>query len=287
MTIDNFNHLSFLDKIFGIRAIGLILYGALPSNLALLGAFEIKMIPISSSTSFFILLSSFLPIFITFLLIRSRNSEWYLTTDYHNLRSLIITLTILFIATSIIGISGIINNKYIFGIPTSLSWIEWTGIVESFLLAVVSLIISSTFFVTALTKEVNLPGLPSPDFVKLMKELKFNMRQMKKDKIWEDYVDLDDSFINLMRNISQCLNQITTITGNKIAKNSLVPIFRDVMNMIDVVEKIKASSNDESKEILWKTYFSDFQNLSDDQKTRRTQDYQKYSSIERLKKLKL
>lgn len=282
------NYLISLDKIFGLRAWGLILYGALPSNLALLGALEVKIGQINAILPFFFIPASILPIFLTFMLIRDRHREWYLTTDFHNLRSAITTIIILILATLIIGISGIIHNRYSIVIPKSWNYNEWTAIAESFLLAVVSLVISTTFFVAALTKEVKLPGLPSADFVKLMTSLRNNLRKLRSSDIWKECIHLDDNkLIDLAKTIKQDLDQATTSTGNYLAKESLKPIYEDMTNLINVLEENRGSSNNPSKLIQWKIYFADFQALSDDQKTRRSSNKEKFASIERLKRLKL
>lgn len=50
---------SLLDLIFGIRAWGLILYGTLPANLALLGTLEVKLGKVDDLKYFLIPVASF------------------------------------------------------------------------------------------------------------------------------------------------------------------------------------------------------------------------------------
>src|SRR5262252_5985692 len=139
------------DLVFGLRGWGLVLYGVLPANLALLGMLEIKLSNLANLLPFIVPVV-FLPLATTFLLIRSRHKDWYLTTRLLNIRSLIVTGIIVLLATLISGVSGIIHGRY------ALSWAmlgsrqHLTTIAESFLLAVGSLVLTSTLFLTILTR---------------------------------------------------------------------------------------------------------------------------------------
>lgn len=280
------DYLIKLDNIIGLRAWGLILYGALPSNLALLGALEVKIDQINDLSLFYFIMASILPILVIFMLIKDRHREWYLTTDLLNLRSAITTIIILILATSISGISGIIHNRYIVGIPHSWNWNEWIAIAESFLLAIVSLVISTTFFIAALSKEVDLPGLPSKAFTELMTKLHIDMRKMKRSKIWGEYIPLDDELINLIETIKQDLDKVNSI-GNYLAKESLKQTCYDIINLINVLNTIKYSINENSAQYNWKIYFADDQLLSNEEKKYRysNSNQEKFKSIENLRNL--
>src|SRR5438552_16300139 len=93
--------LELLDQLLGLRSWGLILYGALPASLSLLGILDVKVGSLDKLLP--ILLVSLLPLSLTFLLIRARQRDWYLTTDYLNLRSSITTFLIVVSATLISG----------------------------------------------------------------------------------------------------------------------------------------------------------------------------------------
>lgn len=278
-----FDYQMFLDRIFGLRAWGLILYGALPANLALLGAIEIKISSANEQLPFLLIPATILPILLIFILIRDRHREWYLTTDSLNLRSVIVSITILFVAMIICGISGIIHNNYIIGLPDNWNFNEWTAIVESFLLAVASLVLSSTLFITALKKEVDLPGLPSSDFVELIAKLRKNMRKMKGSKIWKEYIPLDDNgFIKLIEEIKIDIESANTYTGNNLSKRELRAICNDFENLLFIVNNINDSVI-ELKQKEWEKYFGNF-NPSDNRNEWR--DENKFNSINKLKELK-
>lgn len=277
-----------LDNIFGFRGWGLILYGALPSNLALLGVSEVKIEKINEFSPFFFILASILPIFLIFMLIRERHREWYLTKDLLTIRSGLVTFFILLLSSLISGISGIIHNRYIIGLPQSLNWNEWTAITESFLMAAVSLVISSALFMTTLTNESNLPGLPTIEFVNFMKELQKDMRHMMRNEIWEKYVNLnDEKFISSVYKIKQNLNQARNYTGNQLAKESLEPIEEDINNLFNVLNEIKGKGSEDSSKIIWGIYFAELNVISHNQRNQRLKNEKKFNSIERLKRLNL
>ena len=229
--------ISLVDQVIGLRAWGLIFYGALPANLAFLGALKVK---IGSEISPFFLIAGFLPVFLTYMLIRAKYRQWYLTTKFLNLRSAITTVIILGLASSICGSSGIIHGNYSLGIPEGLAWNEWSAVAESFLMAVVSLVVSSTFFMAAITKNIDLPGLPSADFVQLMTQIRRYLRAIKRSDIWRKYVSLDDNvLINLCAKTTQAIDQTAGYMGNRFAKKSFEPIRRDIAELGDALERIR------------------------------------------------
>lgn len=275
-----------LDEFFGLRAWGLILYGALPSNLALLGVLEVKIGVIQGIVPlFFIIIASILPIFLIFLLIRDRHKKWYLTRNFLNIRSAITTIMILILATLIAGMSGLIHNRYTIGIPQSWNWSEWSAITESFLLAVASLVVSTTFFITALTEKTDLPGLPSSEFVKTIAKVRINMKKIKNGDFWNNSSRLDiKEQIKLAKEIKQYLDEIN-LMENYIIKESSMQTYEDIIYLIKVLEEIRDDSNDESVQLTWNRYFGT--NLPPDQITRRSLNKEKFDSVRRLKTLNL
>ena len=215
-----------LDNIICLRAWGFILYGALPANLALLGVLKIE---IGTGSKLLLLPASILPIVITFLLIRSRHRDWYLTANYLNLRSAVSTLIVLVLAATICRISVSIRDN------SNFADFFRKGVIESFLLAVVSLVVSSTLFMTVLTKDPKLPGLPSSDFVKLMKRIRSDLRKIKGSAIWEEYISLeDDELVDLAKEIKKDMDQAAVCTGNYLAKRELGPVREDI-TMLSIV----------------------------------------------------
>lgn len=276
-----------LDEIFGLRAWGLILYWVLPSNLALLGILDVKIGQIYGILPFFyIVIASILPIFLIFMFIRDRQKEWYLTADFLNRRSFITTFMILMLATFISGVSGLIQDKYSIGLPQSLDWNEWTAIVESFLFAVASLVISTTFFITTLTKKINLPGLPSVEFVEAVTKVRNNIKKIRDSNIWKDISNMEvNETLNLTKEVELKLTEAMGLTENCLIKESFSPIYRDVKNLTRVLEEIRDNSNPTSKKITWNIYFGSV--ISDNESTRRLSNIEIYNSIEQLKLLNL
>jgi len=282
----------FLDKIFGIRAFGLIFYGVLPSILFLIGVLEVKIYHINESALFFIIVPIILIIIFIFLLIKNRLKGFYLTTDFLNICSIMITTITLLISTVIFGLSGVIQGKYVFVIPHN--WNESMDLLKSgphfepFLLAIASLLIASTLFFTVVTKEVNLPALPPVKFVKLIIEIQDNMKLLKSDPIWKEYVSMeDDKLIYLANKIEYLLSQAINIKINFNFQKSLKPVHDDIINFIDVLESVKYNANDKLKKETWEIYFANIISLSPDQKTRRERNNEICNSINRIKGLKL
>ena len=292
--VKKLNVLVMLDKIFGFRAWGLILYGALPSCLALLGVSKgkVEFTDIGNSLPIFSI-ASILPIAITFLLIRARHRNWYLTADFLNVRSAISTFVILILATLICCVSVIIhsgNNG-----ESNIELLEYFKPEElgkiapqAYLLAVVSLVISSTLFITVLTRNINLPGLPSDEFVKLLGKIRINMRKIMGSKVWKEYFSLDDNKLTkLAKEIKDDMDQAAVCTGNYLAKKSLEPIKEDIINLINIFGEIRSSGTNEAQKIKWECYFEKPENLSSADKSFRLSQKNQIASLERLKKLRL
>ncbi|MCD4803875.1 MAG: hypothetical protein K8R16_13135 [Anaerolineales bacterium] len=286
------NNIIFLDKIFGIRAFGLIFYGVLPSILFLIGVLEVKIYNTIESAQFFIIIP-IIPIAIfIFSLIRNRLKGFYLTTDFLNIRSIMITAITLLISTVIFGLSGVIQGKYVFVIPHN--WNESMDLLKSgpnfepFLLAIASLLIASTLFFTVVTKEVNLPALPPVKFVKLIIEVQDNMKLLKSNPIWNECVSMeDDKLINLANKIEYLLDQAINIKISFDLQNSLKPVHDDITNFIKVLKYVKYSANEKLKKETWEIYFTNIKSLSSEQKMRRDCENENCNSINRIKGLKL
>lgn len=286
------DNIIFLDKIFGIRAFGLIFYGVLPSILFLIGVLEVKIYHINESAQIFIIVPILLITIFIVLLIKNRLKGFYLTTDFLNIRSIMITTITLLISTVIFGISGVLQDKYVFVIPHN--WNKCMNILKSepnfepFLLAVASLLIASTLFFTVVTKEVNLPALPPVKFVKLITEVRDNIKLLKNNPIWKEYVSMEDNkLIDLANKIEDLLNQAINIKISFGFQKSLKPVHDDIINFINVLEDVKHNANEESKKKTWEIYFANIILLSPDQKKRRERKNEICNSINRIKGLKL
>jgi len=286
------NNIIFLDKIFGIRAFGLIFYGVFPSILILNGFLKNEISHINESAQFIIIISIILFIIFIFLLIRNRLKGFYLTTDFLNIRSFMITDITLSISTVIFGLSGILQGKYVFVIPHNLN--EGIDLLKSgpnfepLLLAIASLLIASPLFFTVVTKEVKLPLLPPVKFVKSIIEVQDNIKLLKRNSIWNEYVSMeDDKLINLANEIKDLLDQAINIKITFNFQKSLKPVHDDIINFIYVLEDVKRNANEEINKKTWEIYFANIISLSPDQKMRRERNNEICNSINRIKGLKL
>jgi hypothetical protein len=244
-----------LDLLLGLRAWGLILYGVLPANLALLGMLEIKLGTIAHLIPFILPVIA-LPLITTFLLIRNRHKEWYLTTDLLGFRSIVVTTVILLIATLISGMSGIIHGKYIVSWAYFNTKEHWTTIAESFVLAVGSLVLTSTLFLTILTKDSNFPGLPSVDFVNLLKEIRIQLRMLKASPVWGKALADQETFDNA-KLLDENLTKLTAYTGHVLPKLSLSPVHAGVKSFIKAAKRLESGFfNETSRQLSWNQYFA-------------------------------
>jgi len=278
------------DKIIGLRAIGIIFYGALPSYLALVGLLDIKIKEIDNfSSPISIILISIIPLVLTFILIRSQYKEWYLTANHLNKRSAFTTLMILFLATIISGISGIIHNKYVFGMPTAWNWNECKPIIESLIIGIFSLVVSSTFIITSLNKEINLPGLPSTEYTSIMKKLRKDFRKLMEADAWNNFASLNIEFINLLECVDKEMSKIMNLESDFLAKKEIKPVHSDIQNLREAIELINRKGSPETKRNIWKLFFQNEVGLDSKGKSDRSKPANKtlFDSLERLKKVRL
>lgn len=245
----------FLDLLFGLRGWGLILYGVLPANLALLGVLEVKLISVDKLTRFLVPVV-FLPLLTTFLLIRQRHKEWYLTTKLLKTRSFIVTAVIFLLASLITGISGIMQGKY------EVSWSYFgtrehlTTIAESFVIAVGSLVLTSTLFLTILTKESSFPGLPSVDFVKLLSTIRADLKLLQQSPVWLGFSGLDGDTATCAQRIEKNLTELLSYSNPEFVNLSLQPVRAGIHSFVKGIGRIGGAANDASKTIGWNQYFA-------------------------------
>ena len=231
------------------------------------------------------------------MLIRARHRDWYLTSDFINLRSAVSTLVILILATLICAFSIIVHKEgksdnsveSIIGIFEHFKWEELKIIApQAFLLAVVSLVISSTLFITVLTKKVNLPGLPSVELVELIDKIRNNMRKIMGSKVWEEYISVDDGkLINMAVEVKNDIDQAAVCTGSYFVKKSLELIRIDIVNLKDILEEVRSGGNKEAKETKWNLYLAKPEDLFKANELFRPSKRDQIASLDRLKKLKL
>jgi|GEM_PF-7011715 len=243
-----------LDPILGIRSWGLIWYGALPSSLSLIGFLEVRDIKFPSVKGAApVLLVSLLPLLVTFLLVRGREREWYLTEDYLNLRSCVTTLLIVLSTTAVSGSAGIIR-----GVNFSRDYMT-----QSFLLGVASLVISSSLFATILTKGADLPGLPSVAFLTSMTKVREQLRGIRNSAIWSECTPQTLNEVKACsNNLAEELRAARKKSGNVLAKQGLELIQTDLGWFDIVLQDLESSDTKTQRQLRWKKYFETVQTSS-------------------------
>lgn len=278
------DNLVLLDHLLGLRTWGLILYGILPSNLALLGVLNVNIISFHELSIFTISAVSILPIIFLAMLVQDQNKKCYLYSDFIFFRSAIITFLILCLSTSIIGLSGVLNNKYNIGVPQNFA--DFTAIIECFLSAVSSLVISSSFFILAITRKSDLPGLPSISFIELIGKLDREMRELIRFKDWNYYTDYENHYIEKIDEIEKTISEINNLKGNNLAKKSITELLKDILNLRECLKAI-GSGPDTKRKISWEIYFDVSCALSSEETDIREKNRDKFNSIQKLRNLKI
>ena len=286
------NNICLLDKIFGIRALGIVLYGAMSSIFFLLWNLEVEKYQINENAHFFIMMLIFAVITFIVLLIRYRLKGFYLTTEYLTIRSIMITTITLSISTVIFELSGVLQGKYVFVIPhnwnESLDLLKSGSSYEPFLLAVTSLFMASPLFIIVITKKVDLPALPPSNFIKLIIEIQGDIKLLKNNPIWKEDVSMeDDQLIDLANKIEKSLDSAINIKINFNLQKSLKPIHDDMINFSDMLKNLKYTANEGLKKTIWEIYFANTISLSPEQKMHRERKNEICKSINRIKGLKL
>ena len=282
-----------LDQMFGLRAWGLVLYGALPASLSLLGFVDIKVGQISNVLP--MLVVSLLPLVVTFLLVRARQKEWYFTTDHLNLRTAVTTLLIVITATIIAAASGVIRGDYHFS-PLNLGdKQQQIALAKSFLFGMASLVFSSSLFATILTKGADLPGLPASGFVSCIAKIRQQLIAIQNSPIWQKYDfqqgtqifdDLKVARDNILKELEVALSQ----PGNKLAKRGLVPLRAELDVFAKSMTDIRDGQVKETVEFRWRIRFADLSAINSDEenlKNERNAINDQYITLRRLKSLRL
>jgi hypothetical protein len=251
---------------FGLRAWGLVLYGALPASLSLLGFVDIKFTPGNKLMP--MLVVSLLPFIVTLLLVRGRQKEWYFTADYLNLRTTVTTLLIIISATIIAAASGVIRNKYDFWPLNLRNQSQQIALAESFLFGMASLVFSSSLFATILTKGADLPGLPASGFVNSIAKMRQQLIAIQNSPVWRKYEFNDGTKIfddlrqvrdNILRELETALSQ----PGNKLAKRGLEPLRSELNIFGSSITEIIDGKFKETVEFRWRVRFADLAAIAD------------------------
>lgn len=279
------NKLILLDKLLGFRAWGLIPYCMLSTTLVLLGVSELKTSSFDNLSNNFLIVISIPPLLLLTMSIIHQNKKWYFTTTHLYFRSFIIILLIIFFSTSIVWISGIFNPN---NLETFQNLNRQTALIKCIILAMLSLLIPSSFFLSSLASKVDIAGIPSNFFVELIKELDLKMRELIKIKNWSSYIDYDPDFMELIKEIETILNKIGNLKGNSFAKKSLSYIKYDILNLGIGMEYISVDKDCKLKnEFYWKCLFENSNDLNKEQERFRNKNILIFESIQRIKCLKV
>src|ERR1051326_7285094 len=175
-----------LDYLLGLRAFGLIVYGALPASLGALGAFKtpdqsVLDSKIGVSAIIPISVVALIPVVLTFALVRQRLANWYLLPVYLNVRAVVITVGIILISSVVVFATGFLVGTYQL-IPVS-TWKNLSVLeklrpaLECLLLSFAYLVGSSTLFLTVVKEDGSLPLLPAKQEVDDLRSLRASLKE--------------------------------------------------------------------------------------------------------------
>ena len=117
--------------------------------------------------------------------------EWYLLTDYLLYRSIMLTLCILLLSTTTCLCIGLITKRYI--IINLHDWLSMdiycklSAYFDAFIVSTISLVASTTFFTFAIKDSISLPGLPHPNYLCHLKNLRSGLSTIKNNQIWGEW----------------------------------------------------------------------------------------------------
>lgn len=276
------------DQMLGLRASALLLYGALPANLALLGVLELKTYPFGGN-SYVILIACFLPVLLTFLLIRNRHKDWYLSRENLTSRSLLATGVVIGLASLISGAAGVLRGTY----TPSLSAMSLHAMTNCLLTGVASLVLTSTLFLTIITKGADVPGLPSTQLVtdlsKIRQDLiliQASLRTTRNEGRTPKTGELNE-LQTRAKSVQQKIEETCANPGSWFAHRSLDPVKYGASCLQDAVGQIVAAQGEEMKIITWQKYFDEEKTLPQALRPHREDVAMQYEAIARLRLLRL
>jgi hypothetical protein len=174
-----------LDYVMGLRAFGLVIYGALPASLGALGAFKppdqsVLDSKIGVAAFPYISCVALIPVLLTFVLVRQRLANWYLLPAYLNTRAVVITLGIILVSSIVVLANGLLVGTYELGSFAhwkALPWLEKIKpAMECLLLSFAYLVGSSTLFLTVVKEDGSLPLLPGKQEIENLASLRASLR---------------------------------------------------------------------------------------------------------------
>ncbi len=181
------------DHRLGLRASGLILYGALPASLGALGAFNppnpqrLFSSGVSGSALAGLVIVAAVPMLMIFALVRQRLARWYLFADWLIFRSIVITTGIVLLSMAICLATGWLTHSYILVSPQDWWHLPMLDkekpLVEALLLSAAYLVGSNTLFLAVVKDDGGLPFLPSAAEVLALNDLRNELRRLHDDPL--------------------------------------------------------------------------------------------------------
>ena len=238
-----------LDYVLGLRLITIILYGTLPSTLAILDVVNVK-INITNQNLFFLIIIALIPSSILFLLIKNKLDKYYLMKDYSICRAIFITLAIFIMSILVVGLSRTINGYYRI---VGLNELELQPFGESFILAIGSMILTSTLFWTFLAKDdLGLPGLPKNEFMNCVTKTRTQLSKISKNGIFKTGKVEGKVYQEIELLVQQSKSNIKNIQKIYLARDLFKQLMADLNGLEEAINPVKHESPGS-----WNRYFSE------------------------------
>ncbi len=236
------------DYIFGLRLIAIILYGTLPSTLVILDIVKVK-INITNQNLFLLIIIALIPSSILFLLIKNKLDKYYLMKDYSICRAILITLAIFIMSILVVGLSRTINGYYRI---VGLNELELQPFGESFILAIGSMVLTSTLFWAFLTKDLELPCLPKKDFMNCIIETRQLLLKISKNIIFEGGNVGRENYEDIETQVRTSKNKLKDIQKACLAFNIMEQLINDLDGLEKAIDPVKDGAPNS-----WNRYFSE------------------------------
>jgi len=170
--------------------------------------------------------------------------------DYSICRSMIITLTIFTASVLVVGLARTVNGYYIVVSPFSPSEWELLPFGESFILAIGSLILTSTLFWTLLTKDLELPGLPKNEFMNCILKIGKQLSKISKNKLFEQEKVDKKVYEEIESLVQKSKDDLASIQKSYLTLNFFEQLVKDLSNLGKSINPIRQGSPNS-----WKRYF--------------------------------
>lgn len=276
------NKLLKFDYLLGLRGCGLVIYGALPASLGALGAFKPPdQATLESKVGLaalpYIICVAFIPVILTFVLVRQRLANWYLLPDYLVLRTAIITVGIILMSSLVCGANGLLAGSY-----RLVSMTAWKNlplrdkvlpISECLLLSFAYLVGASTLFLTVVKEDGNLPLLPNKTEVDNLTLLRSHLREtmrtareMARPTSKEQFTGFVTKLKNPIEKATEVLEALQSGFTGLGRKDFYRELSAELISLKDAAQEV------DHEYLAWKYYWGEahLEGLEEKQRERRT-----------------